>query len=98
MPIRVGVRGAAGRMGSTVVDAVQQASDCVLAAAIDLGDDPDVLADCDVVVDFTNPDAVLGGIRACIARGVHCVGGTTGFDAERIEQVRGWCRQSPETG
>jgi len=97
-PIRVGVRGAAGRMGSTVVSAVHAAQDCVLQAAIDVGDDPAVLADCDVVVDFTTPDAVMEGLQACIANGVHCVVGTTGFDADRIEQVREWCRLAPGTG
>ena len=97
-PIRVGVLGARGQMGATVVEAVTAASDCVLQEALDLGDDQEGLSSCDVVVDFTSPDAVMASLQACIARGVHCVVGTTGFDAERIERVRQWCQRSPGTG
>lgn len=102
--IKVGVLGARGRMGATVVDAVNAADDCILQAAIDVDveEQPDdarqrELSACDVVVDFTTPDAVMDNIRACIDLGVHCVVGTTGFDAERLEQVRQWCAQSPGT-
>ena len=98
LPIRVGVRGARGRMGAAVVQAVEAAEDCLLQAAIDVGDDPAGLTDCEVVVDFTTPDAVMDGLRTCIDHGVHCVVGTTGFDAHRIDQVRRWCERSPGTG
>lgn len=97
-PIRVGVLGARGRMGATVVEAVEAASDCVLQSAVDIGDDLAALASCEVVVDFTTPDAVMENLKACIANGVHCVVGTTGFDAGRLERVRQWCASSPATG
>lgn len=96
--INVGVVGARGRMGATVVQAVEQAGDCALVAAIDLGDDAAVLAGCDVVVDFTTPDAVMGTLQRCIGEGIHCVVGTTGFDDDRLALVRQWCAQSPGTG
>ena len=44
--------------------------------------------DADVVVDFTAPDAVMDNLRWCIGAGLHCVVGTTGFDDERIAEVR----------
>lgn len=98
--IRVGVIGARGRMGSAVVDAVTAASDCELVAAIDLGDSLDQLvsASCQVIVDFTTPDSVMANLEFCIAHGIHCVVGTTGFDEQRLAKVRGLCEQHPQVG
>lgn len=87
--IRVGVVGAAGRMGRTVCAAVDSADDMEVLAQVDLGDTLDLLDDCDVVVDFTAPDVVMRTLEHCIPLGVHVVVGTSGFDAERIEQVEG---------
>lgn len=98
--IKVAVVGAKGRMGRTVVDAVERAADLRLVAAIDLGEPPATAVDAgaDVVVDFTTPDAVMGTLRECIASGVHAVVGTTGFTPERLEQVRAWCAAEPSVG
>lgn len=100
MTTRVAVLGAAGRMGSTTVRAVEEAPDLQLVAALDVGDDDAALtADAvDVAVHFTTPDAVMAGLQRCIAAGVHCVVGTTGFDAARLETVRAWCDSAPGVG
>jgi 4-hydroxy-tetrahydrodipicolinate reductase len=90
--IRVGVAGAAGRMGATTCAAVEGAEDLVLAARIDpaLGTAlEDVLADVDVVVDFTRPDTALENARACVRAGVHCVVGTSGWDVDALEGAEG---------
>jgi 4-hydroxy-tetrahydrodipicolinate reductase len=50
------------------------------------------------VVDFTHPDVVLDNIRWCIDEGIHCVVGTTGFDADKIATVRGWVEEAPGVG
>jgi 4-hydroxy-tetrahydrodipicolinate reductase len=94
---RIAVLGAKGRMGSEVVRAVQAADDLELAGAYDVGDDVDWAA-ADVAVDFTHPDAVMGNLEACIDAGVHAVVGTTGFDDERLEQVRSRLEQHPFVG
>jgi 4-hydroxy-tetrahydrodipicolinate reductase len=83
--IRVGVAGAAGRMGEAVCGAVEGAEDTVLAGRADpaLGTDlAEILDEVDVVVDFTVPDTALANVRACLDAGVHAVVGTTGFDLE----------------
>lgn len=87
-------------MGAAVVDAVEAADGLDLAAALDLGDDLNALVDaqCDVVVDFTAPDSVMGNLEFAIAQGIHCVVGTTGFDEARLEQVRGWAAKVPTVG
>jgi 4-hydroxy-tetrahydrodipicolinate reductase len=83
--IRVGVSGAAGRMGGTVCEAVEAAEGMELvgradpALGVELGE---ILADAHVVVDFSLPDTALANVRACLAAGVHAVVGTTGFDLE----------------
>jgi len=85
--IGVVVSGADGRMGRTVCAAVEGAEGMVLAAkadpalGVELGD---VLADADVVVDFSTPDTALGNARACLGAGVHVVLGTTGFDLDAL--------------
>jgi 4-hydroxy-tetrahydrodipicolinate reductase len=91
-PLRVGVAGAAGRMGQAVVEAVEGAGDLVLAGRADpaLGTSlQDILGDCDVVVDFTRPDTALDNALACVEAGVHVVVGTTGFDVEPLRSAAG---------
>lgn len=98
--IEVGVVGAAGRMGSEVVQAVDGADDLHLAAAIDIGDSLDRLegAGVQVAVDFTTPDSVMGTVRHCIDRGIHVVVGTTGFSDARLDEVRGMLSSHPDVG
>ena len=85
--IRVGVAGAAGRMGQTVCAAVEEAPDLELAARADpaLGVElADILGDVEVVVDFTVPATALENARACVRAGVHAVVGTTGWDPSQL--------------
>ena len=98
--IEVGVVGAAGRMGSEVVRAVDAADDLHLAAALDIGDSLSRLesAGVHVAVDFTTPEAVMGTLRHCIEQGIHVVVGTTGFDEQRLDEVRGLLASHPGVG
>jgi 4-hydroxy-tetrahydrodipicolinate reductase len=87
--IRVGVAGAAGRVGAAVCEAVESAEDMQLTGRADpqLGVAlADILGDCDVVVDFTTPDAALDNALACVRAGVHAVIGTTGWDPEPLRE------------
>jgi 4-hydroxy-tetrahydrodipicolinate reductase len=92
----VGVLGARGRMGRTVVQAVTEADGLTVAAEVDEGDPRDALTGCDVVVDFTHPGAVLDNLRWCIDHGLDTVVGTSGFGDERLAQVRDWLAAAPE--
>jgi len=85
--IRVVVSGAAGRMGETVCEAVDDADDLELAGRADPALDAplsDLLDGADVVVDFTTPEAAPANIRACLDAGTHAVVGTTGFDLDDL--------------
>jgi 4-hydroxy-tetrahydrodipicolinate reductase len=89
--IKVAVAGADGKMGATVCAAVEGASDMELVGRADprLGVAlEEVLADAQVLVDFTQPDAALENALACIQAGVHVVIGTTGFDLEPLMAAR----------
>jgi 4-hydroxy-tetrahydrodipicolinate reductase len=82
---RVAVAGAAGKMGATVCEAVEEAEGLELSGRADpaLGTElSEVLPEADVVVDFTVPDTALANVRACLEAGVHTVVGTTGFDLD----------------
>ena len=99
-PLRVAVLGAKGRMGGQACQAVEAAADLELVAAIDVEGTPAdaQAAGAEVVVDFTRPDVVMGSLSDVVARGMHAVVGTSGFDAARLDQVRGWLRETPAVG
>jgi 4-hydroxy-tetrahydrodipicolinate reductase len=83
--IKVAVSGAAGRMGATVVNAVESADDLRLSGKADPAfktELAEVLEEADVVVDFSVPATALENVKECLAAGVHVVVGTTGFDLE----------------
>ena len=88
--ISVGVLGSKGRMGSEVSRAIGAADDMTLAATVDIGDSMQPLMGCDVIVDFTNPSSVMDNLLWCIDNGLNCVVGTSGFDEDRLSQVRDW--------
>src|SRR3954453_19443491 len=98
--MKVGVLGALGKVGSEVCKAVEEADGFELVARVDAEDSLDSLVDAgaEAVVDFTHPDVVMDNLRFCIERGIHAVVGTTGFDEERLDRVRGWLATAPGTG
>ncbi|MDO5513491.1 MAG: 4-hydroxy-tetrahydrodipicolinate reductase, partial [Corynebacterium sp.] len=95
MAIKVGVLGARGRVGSAVCEGVQAAEDLELVAQVDQGDDLQMLIDAgaQVIVDFTTPGSVMDNLEFTTANGIHAVVGTTGFDEERLAQVREWTKK-----
>jgi 4-hydroxy-tetrahydrodipicolinate reductase len=99
-PLRVGVLGARGRMGTEVSRAVDDADDLELVAMIDQGDWLSNASDAgaEVVVDFTTPDVVMDNLHWCIEQGINVVVGTSGFTTQRLERVRGWLSHKPDTG
>lgn len=74
-------------MGQEVVKAISAADDLELCSQVDIGDDISAIDCCDVVVDFTHPDAVMGNIEYAVSKGVNVVVGTTGFDAKKLATV-----------
>lgn len=100
--MRVAVLGAKGKVGATMVAAVDAADDLTLSAQVDAGDSLSLLTDsgAEVVIDFTHPDVVMENLKFLIDNGIHAVVGTTGFTAERLAQVRSWlaAESGPKAG
>jgi 4-hydroxy-tetrahydrodipicolinate reductase len=100
--IKVGVVGAAGRMGATVCNAVAADPDLELVAAVDpakpgaevhglrIAGELKALADAgaQVVVDFTVAEAARVTLPWLAMHDMHAVVGTTGFTAGDIESFR----------
>jgi 4-hydroxy-tetrahydrodipicolinate reductase len=107
MKTRIGITGAAGRMGRTLIEAIGQSDGLILSAAIErpqstlvgadsgelsghekngvtvVGALKDVIADMDVLIDFSVPDASMDNLALCRASGIAMVIGTTGFTPEQ---------------
>jgi 4-hydroxy-tetrahydrodipicolinate reductase len=97
MAIRVGVLGAAGRMGRAVCEAVEADDELTLVARVGVpGEEgvatsPQALVDggAEVAVDFTLPASVMDNIRFCLGHEIHVVVGTTGLDERDLAEVEG---------
>ena len=97
--MRVAVLGAKGKVGTTMCEAVRAADDLTLSAEVDAGDALSLLTDSntEVVIDFTHPDVVMDNLKFLIDNGIHAVIGTTGFTDERLDTVRAWLADAPES-
>ena len=83
----VGIAGARGRMGRTVDQVLDGRGDVVVAARFDWGETPD-LSLCDVVIDFSTPDASIALARLAAERGGPAlVIGSTGFSPEQEAEL-----------
>ena len=80
--MKVAVFGARGKVGAVMAQALAENGHEVVA--IDLGD-PVELDGCDAAVDFTQPDAVVGNVAACVGAKLPAVIGTTGFDRAAVD-------------
>lgn len=95
MTIKVGVLGAAGRMGRAVTEGVGADPDVEIVARVDPsgGDgiatslDALVESGAEVAIDFTQPDAAFGNITFCLEHGIHCVVGTTGLSEAELAKI-----------
>lgn len=82
-----GISGARGRMGRAVSAVLDARDDVVVSARFDRGETPD-LSLCDVVIDFSTPDASVELARAAAERGGPAlVIGSTGFSPEQDAEI-----------
>jgi len=82
-----GISGARGRMGRAVSAVLDARDDVVVAVRFDRGETPD-LSLCDVIIDFSTPDASVELAQACAARGGPAlVIGSTGLSPEQDAEI-----------
>jgi 4-hydroxy-tetrahydrodipicolinate reductase len=101
-PMRVGVFGATGRMGTTACAAIAADPELELVAAvakrragetvagIEVADDPAAMleAGAQVAVDLSVIEAARANVAWCAEHGLHAVVGTTGFTDDDVAALR----------
>ena len=93
--IKVAVCGANGKMGKELVNAINNDSQAELVAKIDIVngefssiEDASNATDIDVLVDFTQPNAIYQNALFCLNNNINIVIGTTGLTDEQIENLK----------
>ncbi len=85
--IRITVAGA-GRMGQAIAGTIEQSDDLELAGVWRRGDDLDaLLADADVVIDFSLPDGTMAVVHAVQQRSTPLVCGVSGLSPQQMARV-----------
>jgi 4-hydroxy-tetrahydrodipicolinate reductase len=93
---RIIITGAKGRMGRALIACAPQHPELQLAGQIDQGDDlRSVLAQGDVVIDFSSHSATPAIAALCAEHKKAMVIGTTGHSNEDRSQLTGFSRQVP---
>ena len=108
--IKLAVSGCQGRMGQSITRLALDDNEFALAALLEREDHPDagktvhdltisadnaILDGCDVLIEFTSPDATIANLQACLDYGVKMVIGTTGLQPEQIEKIKSAADQIP---
>src|SRR5205814_8439120 len=94
-PVRVLLLGAKGRMGQAIAAAAAK-PDVSITAGLDLGDDIAKQVDrCDVVIDFSHPNASSELARACREAKKAVVIGTTGHSKEERASIEELAKSTP---
>jgi 4-hydroxy-tetrahydrodipicolinate reductase len=94
--LRVLLIGAKGRMGKTIADLSKTESDVQIVAQCDLGDEIEpAMKSCDVVIDFSQADAIEEICRGALGHGRPLVIGTTGQSAAQRAIVEKAARTVP---
>ena len=93
---RIAINGSKGKMGQTLVEAVNLNNSTTLGAAFDKGDNlNDSLQDFDVLIDFSRPEASLKAVSICKNSGKAMVIGTTGFSDDELKVIKQASTQIP---
>jgi len=99
--MKIAIAGAGGRMGRTLIEAVQADRELELGAAFDvqataaggvkIGSDASAAASCDVLIDFTRPEGTLAHLKHARAMVI----GTTGFSPAQKKTIEDAARRIP---
>ena len=85
---KIAITGSNGRMGRALIRAVKFNPNVSQGTILSRGDDiKGVLKDCDVLIDFTRPEATLDALSICRNAGKAMVIGTTGFSDDALKAI-----------
>ncbi|MFL6537167.1 MAG: 4-hydroxy-tetrahydrodipicolinate reductase [Chthoniobacterales bacterium] len=85
---RVLLVGAKGRMGQIVQSVAVSSADTRVTETVEIGEPiADRISNCDVVIDFSQADAIESVLAACVSHGKPLVVGTTGHSTAQSEAL-----------
>lgn len=98
--LKVAVLGAAGRLGSAAVKAIEAAQGMEVVATLGRHDDLETINSSGAthVLDLTVPDQSEKNVRFAVAAGKHTVVGTTGWDETKRENLASLLTEKPDVG
>jgi len=86
--IKAVVTGAKGRMGAMISNLISHESGMVITAKIDKeGGLENHLNECDVIIDFTTPEAASQNVKIAAAHKIPMIIGTTGLNEEQESSI-----------
>ena len=95
-PVRVLLIGAAGRMGTTIIDVAKADSEIDIVAQCDLSDSIEpAMKNCDLAIDFSQVDAITEVCRAGLHHNRPLVIGTTGHSPEQCRLIENAAQSLP---
>lgn len=90
------IAGAKGKMGQALQRVAAKMPELKLCGTVDRGQDFAAVAqNCDVVIDFTDPEATIPFAHICAKQGKAMVIGTTGFSEAERHEVEAFAKQIP---
>ena len=98
MTTSVAVVGASGKLGSLVCRLINESEDFTLAALLDSQSDLSEMLVADIVVDVSLPSISRKVLEFAVENGKSIMIGTSGWSAERINQVEPLIESHPEVG
>ena len=85
---RIAINGSKGKMGQALIEAINSSSQSDFGAVFDKGDNLiDSISNCEVLIDFSRPEASLNALAVCKDAGKAMVIGTTGFTDSELELI-----------
>lgn len=93
---KIAIAGSNGRMGQILQEAATKNLETEVTVLIDKDDDlSDFIADFDVLIDFTRPEATLKYLEICAKHNKKMVIGTTGFDDNQLKELNKYQDKMP---
>ncbi|MFC1566397.1 4-hydroxy-tetrahydrodipicolinate reductase [bacterium] len=97
--IKIVVAGSNGRMGKRIIALLSEEIDCKLIGGLDIDTDEktanELIKSCDVVIDFSSPEATITLLDKCKEHKKAIVIGTTGFDENQKETIKDYANEIP---
>jgi len=107
--LKIAISGCLGRMGQRIIHLAGQDPDFQITTLLERADyggpaesngitiqtDPGTVKGCDILIEFTTPQATLAHLQTCRELGVRMVIGTTGLTLEQVRDIEAAAKTIP---